>query len=404
MGKLALLGGEPVRKRSFTNWPHCDQMEVDNLRKVLESRRWFSGMMGSEPGTRVWEFEQRFASLQGVRYASAVANGSAALEVSLRSLGVGEKDEVIIPAYTFVATATAVLQVGGTPVVVDIEPETLCIDPVKIKEAITKRTKAVIPVHFAGQIANMPEIMQIAKDHRLKVIEDAAHAAGAMRFGKRAGSFGDTGCFSFQESKVMTSGEGGVITTNNKRIWEETRSLRSCGRDEKRPWYEHFKLGWNYRLSEFQAAVLCAQLERLEDQIEKREENARYLTQQLSGIPGISHPRDFSPQTKYHSYYYYVLVYQSEEFKGISRDLFVKGLRAEGIPAEVTYIPIPEVPMFRQGKCPFKDMGSHNTRKIASKIVVFMHQVLLGTREDLDDIVEAIIKLRENIDELESLS
>jgi len=404
MGKLALLRGEPVRKRSFTSWPQFDQVEVDNLRKVLENRRWFSGMMGSEPGTRVWEFEQGFASLHGVRYASAVANGSAALEVSLRSLGVGEKDEVIIPAYTFVATATAVLQVGATPVVVDIEPETLCIDPVKIKEAITKRTKAVIPVHFAGQIANMPEIMQIAKEQHFKVIEDAAHAPGAMRFGKRAGSFGDTGCFSFQESKVMTSGEGGIITTNNKKTWEETRSLRSCGRDEKRPWYEHFKLGWNYRLSEFQAAVLCAQMERLEDQIEKREENARYLTEQFSEIPGIFHPRDYSHQTKHHSYYYYVLIYQSEEFKGISRDLFLKALRAEGIPAEVTYIPIPDVPLFKQGKYPLRDMGCCNTKKIASKIVVFMHQVLLGTREDLDDIVEAIIKVRENIDELECLS
>jgi 3-amino-5-hydroxybenzoate synthase len=404
MGKLALMGGEPVRKRLFTSWPQFDQVEVDNLRKVLESRRWFSGMMGSEPGTSVWEFEQRFASLHGVRYASAVANGSAALEVSLRSLGVGEKDEVIIPAYTFVATATAILQVGATPVVVDIEPETLCIDPVRIKEAITKRTKAVIPVHFAGQIASMPEIMQIAREHDLKVIEDAAHASGAKRFGKRAGSFGDTGCFSFQESKVMTSGEGGIITTANKKIWEETRSLRSCGRDEKRPWYEHFNLGWNYRLSEFQAAVLLAQLERLEDQIEKREENARYLTERLSEIPGVSHPRDFSSRTEHHSYYYYVLLYQSEEFDQVPRDLFVKALRAEGIPAEVTYIPIPDVPMFKQGTYPLKDMGCRNTKKIASKIVVFMHQVLLGTREDLNDIVAAIIKVRENIDELESLS
>jgi len=397
MGKLALLGGEPVRKKPFTSWPQFDEMEVDNVRRVLESRRWFSGMMGSEPGTRVWEFEQKFASLHGVRYASAVANGSAALEVSLRSLGVGEKDEVIIPAYTFAATATAVLQVGATPVVVDIEPQTLCIDPVKMKEAVTKRTKAVIPVHFAGQIANMPEIIRIAKEHNLKVIEDAAHAAGAMRFGQKAGSFGNVGCFSFQESKVMTSGEGGVITTNDKKIWEKTRSLRSCGRDEKRPWYEHSKLGWNYRLSEFQAAVLCAQLERLEDQIDRREENARYLTEQLSGIAGISHPRDSSSRTKYHSYYYYVLIYQSEKINGISRDLFVKALRAEGIPAEVTYIPIPDVPMFKQRKYPFKDMGCPKTKEVASKIVVLMHQVLLGTKEDMDDIAGAIVKVKENI-------
>lgn len=400
MAGLALLGGEPLRKKPFTVWPQFGQDELDGLKKVLESGRWFAGMMGSEPGTMVWELEKEFSSLHGVQFASAVANGSAALEVSLRALGIGEGDEVIIPAYTFVATATAVLQVGAIPVVVDIEPETLCIDPARLKQAITEKTRAVIPVHFAGQIANMPEIIKIAREHNLKIIEDAAHAAGAVRFGKRAGSFGDTGCFSFQESKVMTSGEGGIITTNEEKIWKETRSLRSCGRYENRPWYEHFKLGWNYRLSEFQAAVLLAQLKRLQEQIEKREENAKYLTERISEIPGIYHPRDFSSQTKYHSYYYYVLIYQSEKFNGIPRDLFVKALRAEGIPAEVTYIPIPDVPMFKQKKYPLRDMGCPLTKKIASRIFVLMHQVLLGTKKDIDDIVEAIMKVRENMEKM----
>jgi len=176
--------------------------------------------------------------------------------------------------------------------------------------------------------------------------------------------------------------------------------LRSCGRDEKRPWYEHFKLGWNYRLSEFQAAVLCAQLERLEDQIEKREENARYLTEKFSEISGIFHPRDFSHQTKYHSYYYYVLIYQSEEFECILRDLFVKALRAEGVPAEVTYIPLPDVPMFKQGKYPLKGTSCPKTKEIASRILVLMHHVLLGTKEDMDCIVKAVVKIKENIIEL----
>lgn len=403
MGKLALLGGEPVRKRPFTSWPQFDEMEVDNVRKVLESRRWFSGMMGSEPGSKVWEFEEKFAFHHRVKYAIAVANGTAALEVSLRALEIKPGDEVVVPAYTFIATASAVLQLRAIPVIVDIDPENYCMDPDKFKEAITSRTKAVIPVHFGGQIADMEQILEIARSKNLLVIEDAAHAPSAVRFGQKAGSFGDTGCFSFQQSKVMTSGEGGIITTNSKNLRNACRDLRSCGRREGYPWYEHFELGWNYRMTEFQGAILIAQLTRLPEQIVKRGKNAEYLERKIAEIPGLKHIKDRSSNTQHHSYYYFLIEYNKSEFEDVSRDLLIESLNNEGIPAEVTYIPLPYVNMFVEKKYPFKNMGCPITEDVYSKVIIIPHQVLLRSKEDMDDIVRAMMKIKENLSELKGL-
>jgi len=403
MSILALKGGKPVRKKPFAPWPQYTEQEIEGLKEVLNSRKWFSGMMGSEPGSKVREFEERFASYHGAKYAIAVANGTAALEVSLRALGIKPGDEIIVPAYTFIATASAVLQVGAIPVIVDIDPQNYCMEPHKLKEAITERTKAVIPVHFAGQIADMEKILEIAQSKDLLIIEDAAHAAGAVRFGQKAGSFGDIGCFSFQESKVMTSGEGGIITTSNKDLWNTCRGLRSCGRRKEYPWYEHFELGWNYRMTEFQGAILIAQLTRLPEQIAKREENAEYLERKIVEIPGLKHIKDRSYNTQHHSYYYFLIEYDKSEFEEVSRDLFIKTLNSEGIPAEVTYIPLPHVNMFLEKKHPFKDMGCPIVEDIYSKVITIPHPVLLSSKEDMDDIVRAITRIKENLSELKDL-
>lgn len=403
MSILALKGGEPIRKKPFALWPQYTEQEIEGIKEVLSRGKWFSGMMGSEPGSKVWEFEEKFAFHHGVKYAIAVANGAAALEVSLRALGIKAGDEVIVPAYTFIATASAVLQIGGIPVIVDIDPENYCMDPDIFKGAITGRTKAVIPVHFAGQIADMEKILVIAKSKGLLVIEDAAHATGAARFGQKAGSFGDVGCFSFQQSKIMTSGEGGIITTNDKDLWNACRGLRSCGRREGYPWYEHFELGWNYRMTEFQGAILIAQLTRLGEQIVKREKNAEYLERKIAEIPGVKHIRDRSGDTQHHSYYYFLIEYDKNEYEDTPRDLLIKSLNSEGIPAEVTYIPLPYIHMFLEKKYPFKDATCPITEDIHSKVITIPHQVLLGSKEDMDDIVRAVMKIKENLSELKSL-
>jgi len=198
--KLALKGGGKIRKKPFFKWPMFDQCEEKGLLEVLESRRWFSGYLGGDPGSKVAEFETKFAQYQGAKYAIAVASGAAALEVTLRSLGIGAGDEVIVPAYTFIATATAVMNVNAVPIIVDIEPNHLCIDPEAIVKAITFHTKTVIPVHYGGQIADMERLIEIATENNLIVIEDAAHAHGSMWKGKRAGTFGKAGCFSYLKS------------------------------------------------------------------------------------------------------------------------------------------------------------------------------------------------------------
>jgi len=416
MTQLALSGGKPVRDRDFFAWPHFDDRELRYVEEVIRSRHWFSGMRGADPGSRTRELERRFATYHAAPHGIACSNGTVALEIALRAAGIGAGDEVIVPGLTFIATLSAVLQVNAIPIVVDTLYENHCIDPSAIEAAIASRSRAIIPVHFGGFVCEMDRISQIAREHNLIVIEDAAHAHGAIFRGRKVGSLAQMAAFSFQESKTMTAGEGGMLTANEDELAERCIMLRSCGRKEGRSWYMHYEFPVNYRLSEIQAAVLLSQLERLDEQLQRKNRNADFLREQLLEIEGIE-PVPGDGKTDVNGYYLYLLRYSKEAFEGLPRDRFVEALNAEGIPSHIGYPwPVTRNPMFEQTRegaagcpltCPYygreislKDVSLPVSERICQETVVIPHQVLLSPQEELLDIPNAIHKIQKNVKEL----
>jgi dTDP-4-amino-4,6-dideoxygalactose transaminase len=322
--RLALLGGEPTCKFPWPSWPVHDQSEEAQVLEVLRSGEWWYG-------EKVRQFEREFADFQGAAYGVTCTNGTTAIEMALRALGVVPGDEVIVPPYTFIATATAVVTVGAVPVFADIDPETLCLDPADAARKISPRTRAIIPVHVAGRIADMVRINELAKAHNLAVLEDAAHAWGSQSTGQGAGTLGRCGTFSFQVSKNITAGEGGILVTDDKDLADLSRSFTHCGRTEGSAWYDHSNLGSNLRMTEFQAAILLAQLARLEEHVARRQRNAALLDEALAGIPAIHQlaPARDMARRSYHMYIFRV----NQAELGIPRARFIEALEAEGVPA-----------------------------------------------------------------------
>ena len=279
-GPLALHGGTPVRTRPFGGWPVFGHEEEEALLAALRSGTW-----GSLDGTFVTRFEQEFAAFQGARYGISCVNGTLALSVALKALGIGPGDEVLVPPYTFIATASAALMIGAVPVFVDVDLDTLLIDPSLIDAAVTPRTKAIIPVHHAGSPADMDGVMAAARRHGLRVVEDAAQAHGAAWRGTPVGAIGDIGTFSFQSSKTINAGEGGMMVTNDPELDELLWSYRNVGRRRGGEWYEHVRLGWNLRMTEFQAAVILEQMKRFPAQRAHRADSAAYLSARLRRSP-----------------------------------------------------------------------------------------------------------------------
>lgn len=419
MSKLALYGGMPVRNKPFHRWPVSDEREEELLMGVLKSGKWWRFAFGQgvelaepEKGERshVVMFQEEFARQHGCRYGIAAANGTATLEIGIRAMNLEVGDEIIVPAYTYVASATSILQNNCVPVFVDIDPDTYNIDPARIEEAVSGRTRAIMVVHFGGQPVDFDRIMPVAKKHGLAVIEDAAHAHGCEWRGRKAGSFGLFSSFSFQSSKNMTAGEGGIVCTNDNDIAVECDSLLWAGRKVGRPWYEFHRLGWNYRITEFQAAVLRAQLERLDDQNERRQNNASYLSGIIGNLEGIR-PLVHDRRTTRHGYHIYMFRY-CEKTTGLSRDSFIKALVAEGIPAFSGYtFPLYKTPMFLNkkfinGSFPL-NTAFHNDvdyrvfeaccpvaeKACKSEAVWLPQNVFLGTPADMDDVAEAIEKV-----------
>ena len=403
MPKLAICGGTPLRKEDFPKWPQYGEKEKEALERVLKSGVW--GTLGNE----VLKFVERFSAYQNATYGLAVTNGTVSIEITLRALGIGYGDEVIVPPYTFNATASAVLFLGATPVFADIEDDTYNIDPSKIEAAITPKTKAIIPVHIGGRSCDMDKIMEIAKRHNIWVIEDCAHAHGSEWKGKRVGSIGHAGSFSFQASKNLTSGEGGFITTNDEKINKKCWSIHHCGRAYRGTvWYEHVNIGTNARMTEWQAAILDAQMDALDMQIQKRMENAAYLNLRLSEIPCVEPLKNDSRITR-NSYHLFIFKFKSEKCKGLIREKFINALCKEGIPCSSGYRSLYKQPLFSSeeirkvtaSKIDYANMYLENTEKAGEKEGVWLTQnMLLGSKKDMDDIANAIIKIYENVDEL----
>lgn len=405
MAKLAIAGGKPVREKSWPGWPQVAGRERELLEEVLSTTSW------GTRGPKVEELERRFAEAHGCKYAVAVTTGTHALEVALMAVGVEPGDEVIIPPYTFIATASCAVYCGAVPVFADIDPETYNIDPKSVEEKITERTRATIPVHIGGLPADMEKIMEVAKRHGLKVVEDCAQAHAARLKGKPVGSWGDAGCFSFQNSKNITAGEGGIIVTNDEEVYQKAWSIHNVGRRAGGEWYEHPILGANYRMTEWQAAVLLAQLERMEDWARKREKNAQYLRELLSGIDGILLPKEELEEGR-NAYHLFIFRLDLEKFGGLDKWRICEAVQEEGVSLSPGYPrPLYKEEVFQTWipawlekiagrKVDYSSMSLPVTEEVVRTAVWLPHPVLLAEREDMEDIAKAIEKVRENAWEL----
>jgi len=426
VAKLALHGAAPVRTKPWPQWPVYDEQDEEALTRVLRSGRWWrfafgAGLELAEPTegetSEVARFQQTFARMHGCAYGIATANGTGSLEMGVRAMDWDVGDEVLVPAYTYVASATCALQNNLVPVFVDVHPDTYNIDPARVEEAVTDRTRAIMLVHFGGQLADMDALGEIADRRGLAILEDAAHAHGCSWKGRPAGSFGAWSSFSFQAAKNLTAGEGGILCTNDPGLAEACESLLWSGRRIGRPWYEFHRLGWNYRLTEFQAAILNVQMTRLADQVAHRERMGRYLTERLAPIRGVR-PLVRDERMTRHGYHIYMFRYDEEEL-GLPRARFVEALAAEGIPAFGGYaFPLYRNPMFLDKrfingafplgsayhedldyaafaqKCPVSE------RACASEAVWLEQRMFLGSEQDMDDIAEAVARVVENRDAL----
>jgi len=397
--QLALLGGRAVRTRPFPAWPVFGKADEARLLCTLRSGRW-----GRLQGDEVQRFEERFAEMHGCRHGIAVSNGTVSLRLALIAAGVPAEAEVIVPPYTFFSTASAVVEANMIPVFADIDPGTFNLDPAAVESAITPRTRAIIPVHFAGQPADMTAIMRIARKRSLVVVEDAAHAHGARYKSRPAGSLGHMASFSFQSSKNLTCGEGGIITTNDRRLADICRSLHNCGRVPGGVWYEHHVMSGNYRLGEFQGALLNAQLDRLEAQTVTRDRHGRHLASVLAAVPGL-HPQKRPASCTRHSYHLFMLRLDAEAF-GVPRTAAVEALRAEGIPCSAGYgFSLPQQPMFRAkafgpylhragARLDYDRVQCPNSDLICREQGLWLEQALfLGPRGDMEDIARAFEKV-----------
>jgi L-glutamine:2-deoxy-scyllo-inosose/3-amino-2,3-dideoxy-scyllo-inosose aminotransferase len=407
MSDLAVLGGTPIRTELYPDWPVYDERDIQAVTDVIKSGRWGGYPY---PGPQTAMFARRFAEMQGGGYAVPMANGTITMEVALRAVNIGWGDEVLVPAYTFQATAAAVMSAGAIPVIVDVDDQTYCMDPKAAKSAITPSTKAIIPVHLGAEMADMDAIMELANQNNLVVIEDCAHAHGAKWCGKGAGTIGHFGSFSMQSSKTLTSGEGGVLLCETSGLAARAASLIDCGRphDEAE---EMFTMGANYRLSEFQAALGIVGLERFPAQAKQRESMAAYMDEALSEVPGIKIlKRD--PRHTTRSFYRYIFAIDPKVFT-VNHEAVCYALDKEGIPCWIGYEAMHNYELFQPKlshlpvpsafpeRFDFSNMRYPVAERACEEEAVWLDEAIFRAGErGVDDVIHALNKILDHRDKL----
>jgi L-glutamine:2-deoxy-scyllo-inosose/3-amino-2,3-dideoxy-scyllo-inosose aminotransferase len=412
MSHLAIRGGEPIRhpRKSWPAWPPVSERAVELVAEVVRSGQW------SFDGPREWEFAQAYAAWSGARYCLPVANGTVALQLALEALGVGAYDEVLVPGLTWQATAAACIDVNAVPVLVDVDPETWCLDAARAEAAVTPRTRAIMLVHLYGSMADVDAILHLAERKGLKVIEDCAHQHGSRWDRRPVGTLGSVGAFSLQQSKVLTSGEGGMVLTKDWTLFQLLYSLRNCGRPFG-PGAPTLQSG-NYRMTELQAALLLAQMETLPGHVERRDENGRRVDRLLAGIPGVR-PMKRHAKVTTQSYYCYSFRFDPAAWDGVPVEAFRKALAAEtGLGVGGTYEPLDRCSLYRPQTKPRHRLSEEYWRAIdptrfslptcerafREESVVIHHPFLLADPASVSSVAEAVEKIRQHREELRGLA
>lgn len=411
MGKLAINGGKAVRAKSakWPQWPISDESEVKLLTQITRSNRW------SFDGPTEWKFAEAFTKYQGAKYGMCVANGTVGIQLALEALGVGAYDEVIVPGLTWQATAAAVADVNAVPVLTDVEPDTWCLDLAQVEKNITRKTKAVVVVHLYGCVPDITKLQSLCKKRNLFLVEDCAHQHGTFWKGKGVGSFGDVSSWSFQESKVLSSGEGGFNMCKTQELFERLYSLRNCGRGWQGD-MNHAVQSGNYRITEWQAGILWCGLQRLDKQVKHRDANAMYLNKRLAEIPGILPMRRRKEVTQ-QSYFNFTFRLDVEALGGLTNREIGEALNAElSLPGgwEPPYQPLNNCSLYKPRTKPRHKLNAEYWKKLDPRGyrlpvckdahersgLSIHHAALMGSRKDMDDIANALEKIVENADEL----
>ena len=413
-GKLALLGGEPVVKsKVWPTWPYVDEKMVEAIIKTTKSGIWCR--IQSASGT-VPSFECEYSKLMGTKFTVATGSGTQALNTCVEALGIGPGDEVITSPYTDMGTISSIITSRALPVMADLDPESFQLDPSEVERRITENTKAIMPIHIMGQPCDMERIMAIAKKHNLRVIEDACQAHLGEYQGKILGTIGDAGCFSFQTTKTIACGEGGAVIGNNEELMDNCYTVQNHGTNKKG---RSTTIGPKYRMNEFEGAILLAQLEGAKERFALRNKNAAYLTSKLKNFAGLV-PQKLYEGTKSGSFYLYTMSYHKEHFNNATRDQFLKALGAEGISMS-GYIPnglhkepwvdhILNLKVYQKMYSPSRlkqyreELAYPKCDQVcADMVMLWASGPLLGTQADMDDIINAIMKVHDNRDKLNKI-
>jgi dTDP-4-amino-4,6-dideoxygalactose transaminase len=400
---LAIKGGTPVRTKPYPTWPQTGEIDEQYILKALRNHRWCTF-----DGESIPKFEKAWGEMVGAKGCVMTPCGTHALQMALELLDIGPGDEVLVSPYTFIATIDAIMMAHSLPVFVDIDLETFTMDPADIEHRINENTRAILPIHILGHAANMDEILPIAQKHNLPIVEDACNGQLVEWHGKKLGTLGTIGCFSFQESKIIPGGEAGALVSDDQELIDKAYSFRDFGRDQKGH-KGYVMRGFKYRISDFAAAVLMGQLTRLDAMRALREQNGSYLIEGLKKIPGLILQKNYPPCTR-PNYYVVGLRYDAEQFRGMPRSKFVQAMHAEGIPIGAGQgSPLNKEPYienslnsrgFRrsfsperleryraENHCPAND-------KLCATALDFSQEVLLGTKEDVTDVLEAAAKVQ----------